>query len=176
MPALLQEVQLATAGAFKMPATKLFGRSPAGLNATGESDVRSWYDEVACYRTRQIKPGLGQLLAITDGIAPDAIEFEPLWQESDAEQAATFKTKIETYERLWSMGVASDAEIRKALHKDKPLAEFLMGEPTAEQTRAVTQIQVVPPERNAVAPRDPDAPDEPAPVKAPTASPFPPKA
>lgn len=129
MPALLQEVQLATAGAFKMPATKLFGRAPAGMNATGEADTRGWYDEVACYRTRQIKPGLGKLLAITDGIAPDAIEFEPLWQASEAEQATTRKVNIDANERLWSMGVVSPEEIRKSMHEGKPIEQAMKGPP-----------------------------------------------
>lgn len=177
MPALLQEIQTATAGAFKMPVTKLFGRSPAGMNATGESDTRMWYDEVEVYRERSVKPGLGQLLQITDGIAPSDIEFPSLWQESERERQETRKVMVDMYERLWSMGVASDAEIRKALHEDKPVDEFLKGEPTAEPTRAVTQIQVVAPEKNATAPNDPKAPDEPAPSKGAgvTGSPFPPR-
>lgn len=128
MPALLQEVQLATAGAFKMPVTKLFGRAPAGLNATGESDLRNWYDDVACWRMRQIEPALYRLLKITDGFAGE-IEFEPLWQESAAEQATTRKVLIDGNERLWSMGVTSPEEIRKAMHEGKPVEELLSGAP-----------------------------------------------
>lgn len=176
MPALLQEIQTATAGSFKMPVTKLFGRSPAGMNATGESDTRMWYDEVECYRERSVKPGLSQLLSITDGVTEE-LEFPSLWQESERERQETTKVMVDMYERLWSMGVASDAEIRKALFEEKPLHEFLPGAPTAEPTRAITQIQVVPPEKNAVAPRDPEAPDEPAPAKPSggNANPFPPR-
>ena len=37
-------VMMDVAGASRTPVTKLFGRSPAGLNATGESDMRNYYD------------------------------------------------------------------------------------------------------------------------------------
>lgn len=126
MPALLQEVQLATAGAFKMPVTKLFGRAPAGLNATGESDMRNWYDDVACWRARQVEPNLYKLLEATDGFTGE-IEFEPLWQESAAEQAATRKVTIDANERLWSMGVVTPDEIRKSMHEGKPIEELMAG-------------------------------------------------
>lgn len=129
MPALLQEVQLATAGAFKMPATKLFGRSPAGMNATGEADTRGWYDECASYQQRQVKPGLGRLLEIADGIKPEDIEFKPLWQESERECAETRKITIDANERLWSMGVVSVEEIRKSMHEGKPIEESMVGAP-----------------------------------------------
>jgi phage-related protein (TIGR01555 family) len=141
MPALLQEVQLATAGAFRRPVTKLFGRAPAGLNATGESDMRSWYDEVECYRERQVKPALRALLAITDGIEPDAIDFSPLWQPTEKECAETSKIVVDRYERLWSMKVASAAEIRTALNEDKPLEELLTGPPPEPEELPVDGAQ-----------------------------------
>jgi len=34
------------AGAAETPVTKLFGRSPAGMNATGESDMQNYYDTI----------------------------------------------------------------------------------------------------------------------------------
>jgi phage-related protein (TIGR01555 family) len=128
MPALLQEIQTATAGAFKMPVTKLFGRSPAGMNATGESDTRMWYDEVEGYRERSVKPGLSQLLSITDGVTEE-LEFPSLWQESDAEKANTRKVTIDANERLWTMRVVSEAEIRKAMYEGKDIEELMTGEP-----------------------------------------------
>lgn len=172
MPELLQEVQLATAGAFKMPVTKLFGRSPAGMNATGESDTRNWYDEVGVYQHNYVEPRLEKLLSVTEG-KPIEVEFKPLWQPTETDQATVRNLKINGTERLWSMGVLSDAEIRAAMINDE-LPEFTVeGPPTAEPTRAVTTVAVVPPGQNPARPEDPEAPDEPPPPKAP--SPFPPK-
>lgn len=172
MPALLQEVQLATAGAFHTPVTKLFGRAPAGLNATGESDTRNWYDEVAARRQSRIEPNLERLLSITERKDID-VEFEPLWQPTEKEQAEVRNLHINGTERLWSMGVVSDAEVRAAMIDDKLPELTVSGPPTAEPTRAVTTIAVVPPGQNPAAPQDPKAPDAPAPAKAP--SPFPSK-
>lgn len=170
MPALLQEVQLATAGAFKMPVTKLFGRSPAGMNATGESDTRMWYDEVGAYRQDYVVPRLGQVFEVTERKKIE-LDFPPLWQPTDEERATVRNLEIQGAERLWTMGVVSDAEIRAAMIDDKWVEETVKGPPTAEPTRAVTQIAVVAPGQNPAALQDPKAPDEPPPAKAP--SPFP---
>ena len=47
-----------------IPATRLFGKSPAGLNATGTSDMQNWYDIVRAYRGDQIEPCLKWLIDI----------------------------------------------------------------------------------------------------------------
>jgi len=173
MPALLQETQAAVAGAFGMPITRLFGRSPAGLNATGESDIRGWYDRVQHYGQWMIQPRLEQTLSICEG-KPIEVKFKPLWQPTDKEKAEVRKLRTDTNERNWSMGVWSDAELRAAENAGKLPEEMGYGDtPTAEPTRAVTTIAVVPPGDNPSAVRDPEAPDEKAPPKA--ASPFPPK-
>ena len=41
-----------------IPASRLFGRSPAGLNSSGESDLKNWHDIVSAYREDQIEPCL----------------------------------------------------------------------------------------------------------------------
>lgn len=174
MPALLQEMQVAVAGAFKMPVTRLFGRSPAGLNATGESDMRMWYDDVACYRQDMIHPRLEQLLSITEQ-KPITVKFGPLWQPTAKEQAEVRQLRYGTNERGWSMGIWSDAELRKAENQGKLPEEMGYGdEPTAEPTRPVTTVAIVPPGDNPAKVEDPNAPDKPAAPKPTT--PFPPKA
>lgn len=49
------------AGAAKEPMTKLFGMSPAGLNATGESDAVNWEARVEEYQTKEVTPPLERL-------------------------------------------------------------------------------------------------------------------
>ena len=102
---------------------------------------------------------------------PVKVEFPALWEPTERECAETEQIRTNRLERLWSMGVASDAEIRRSLNEHEPIEDLLVGPPTAEPTRAVTQIAVTPPGQNPAAPIDPDAPDEPAPPK--VASPFP---
>ena len=43
---IYESFMLDVSGAAEYPVTKLFGRSPAGLNATGESDLQNYYDSI----------------------------------------------------------------------------------------------------------------------------------
>ena len=52
------------AGAAEIPATKLFGRSPDGMNATGEADMRNYYERIASLQRRMLRPALERLLPV----------------------------------------------------------------------------------------------------------------
>ena len=81
------------AGAAEIPATKLFGRSPQGMNSTGEADLRNYYDMIAQMQERILRPALEKLLPVMAiscwGYAPEDMEiiFEPVMTTSPAEQA-----------------------------------------------------------------------------------------
>lgn len=55
---------LSLSGASRIPMTKLFGRAPAGMNATGESDLRNYYDYVDTLRQSVLAPVLRRLLPV----------------------------------------------------------------------------------------------------------------
>lgn len=81
-------------GATGIPLVRLFGQSPAGLNSTGESDIRNYYDNIKKDQTKRLRPGVSKLLHVlyrsTFGNAPpDGFNFSfcPLWQLSDSEKA-----------------------------------------------------------------------------------------
>lgn len=103
MPDLLDRFMMRIASAASMPVTILFGRSPAGLNATGESDMRAWYDQVQTERLEELVPNIEQLTRIvmatddgpTQGEILDGwcVEFPPLWQDTQSERATAFKTR-----------------------------------------------------------------------------------
>lgn len=61
---LLAQSAIRTAAAAQMPVTVLFGQSPAGLNATGESDIRLWYDRVESYQGQVLRPGTEKLVRL----------------------------------------------------------------------------------------------------------------
>jgi len=89
--ALLEMVLLRVASAAQMPVSKLFGRSPAGLNATGESDTRDWYSAVASYQNTELKPALEQAVsAVGSSMYPGStgweVEFPSLWQPTEGEE------------------------------------------------------------------------------------------
>lgn len=81
------------AGAAEIPATKLFGRSPQGFNATGEADLRNYYDMIAQMQERIVRPALEKLLPVMAvscwGEVPDDLEiiFEPVMTSSATERA-----------------------------------------------------------------------------------------
>ncbi len=87
---LLVRVFQRVAAAAQMPLTVLMGVSPAGLNATGESDLRIWYASAESYR-REIEPQvmrLGRIIAATEGLAPPTeITWPALWTPTDLEVA-----------------------------------------------------------------------------------------
>ena len=81
------------AGAAEIPATKLFGRAPQGMNATGESDMKNYYDMIQQLQERDLKPALEKLLPVMSmslwGEIPEDLEivFEPLGSTTPAERA-----------------------------------------------------------------------------------------
>ena len=81
------------AGAAEIPATKLFGRSPQGMNATGESDLRNYYEMIAQLQERMLRPALEKLLPVMAiscwGYAPEDMEivFQPVMTTSAMDRA-----------------------------------------------------------------------------------------
>lgn len=68
------------AGAAETPVTKLFGRSPSGMNATGESDMQNYYDTIEEKQESELRPVLDKLLPIimtsTLGAVPDDFDYD----------------------------------------------------------------------------------------------------
>jgi len=86
-----------------IPATKLWGRSPAGLNATGESDISNWYDDVDSYRTDTVAPVIERMCEIIFSCSELTnsepkewkVVFPPLRQLSSSELSTLYKTNSE---------------------------------------------------------------------------------
>lgn len=90
---VMQTMMTDVCGAADIPMTRLFGQSPAGMTATGESDIRNYYDHVAARQQTSLKPQLMRIYQVlvrhVMGRMPDgfAVTFNPLWQLSDKERA-----------------------------------------------------------------------------------------
>lgn len=119
-----------------IPQTILFGRSPAGMNATGDSDFESYYNFVEKIQRLMLKRNLRTLLDVVfrAGIAsgdvaeePDyKLEFKPLWSLSDAEQATVDQTKAQTAlvkaqtaQAYVDMQALDPTEVRRRLASDE---------------------------------------------------------
>ncbi len=95
MPELLDRFNTRLAAAADMPVTRLMGQSPAGLNATGESDIRFYYDRIAADRTRRTQKQLEEMVRLIllekSGATKTepknwSVVFNPLWQPSQLEE------------------------------------------------------------------------------------------
>lgn len=86
-------IMMDVAGAARTPVTKLFGRSPAGMNATGESDLVNYYDYIDGLRETDFRAIIERLLPVLClsawGVIPDDlnIDFPPM-QTPDAREVA----------------------------------------------------------------------------------------
>ena len=119
---LLQEYMVRMSSAADMPVTRLFGVSPGGLNATGESDIRMWYDRVASMQRRKVIPGLEyltEILLAASGKAPAkwTVVARPLWQLSEPEIVTMRKAQAETDAIYMSNSVLSADEVAESRFK-----------------------------------------------------------
>lgn len=75
--------------ATEMPVTILLGQAPAGLNATGESDIRSFYATTTSYRSDDIEPHVDRVIQIMAPGHENKAIWPTLWEPTDKEQAET---------------------------------------------------------------------------------------
>lgn len=134
---VLDMLALEVSGAAQMPATVLLGRAPAGLNATGESDLAVWYDRLESLQTNRIGTKLAWMVEWIIG-RPVEIEFEALWQMSEAERATLRKTQFEADSLLQTLGVDGLAIVR-ARAEDGTLGVELADEDIADDGNDETQ-------------------------------------
>lgn len=105
VPETIQQMAQRVAAVCDMPMTILFGMSPAGMNATGESDLQWWYETAAAKQSEKLAPQLERLIRLlmackdgpTSGKVLDqwAIRFRPLKQLTAAELEALRKVVAE---------------------------------------------------------------------------------
>jgi phage-related protein (TIGR01555 family) len=152
------------AAAVDMPVTILMGTSPAGMNATGESDTRGWYDRVARIQSADYRPRLEQLLkqimlstsGPTGGKEPTvwSAEFRPLWAPSEKEQADTRLVIAQTDQVYVDMGAVSPDDIAESRWKgDTYSAEMVVDWAAREERRKQEEERRV---VNAMLPRLPE--------------------
>lgn len=121
-----QQFMMDISGAAQIPATKLFGRAPAGMNATGESDLQNYYDMIGQEQESKLCPILNKLLPIlcmsVFGAVPDDLDFDfdPVSEPSDKERSELAKTGTENVVTAINAGLVSK---RTALQELKQQSE-----------------------------------------------------
>lgn len=91
---------LELSGATSIPATRLFGRQPSGLNATGESDLIIYDDYLGEVRTSDFKPIVNKLLPILAiscwGKIPNGLraEYDAIRTPTENDKATIAQRKV----------------------------------------------------------------------------------
>lgn len=114
VPEVMDRMQVSLSAVSNIPVTRLWGRSPAGENATGESDMRQYYDDISSYQESDVEFPLQKLINIIasySGVSETAFNFNSLWQATKKEQADIDKTVAETDQVYITQGVFTSEEI-----------------------------------------------------------------
>ena len=115
-----------------IPQTILFGRSPAGMNATGENDLENYYNMVENIQKQNMKANSRTVIDLIllqgklEGRIPEIpkykVRFASLWSMSETEQVTVEKTKADTeYTKAQTAQIYMDgsvldpSEVRKSL-------------------------------------------------------------
>lgn len=115
-----------------IPQTILFGRSPAGMNSTGESDFENYYNMVENIQKQNMKANARTVIDLIlkqgalEGAIPEVpkykMKFAALWSMSDTEKAnveqtkaQTEYTKAQTAQIYMDSNVLDPSEVRKSL-------------------------------------------------------------
>jgi phage-related protein (TIGR01555 family) len=120
LPDILDRFMQIVSSAARIPMTRLFRMSPGGLNATGESDMRSYYDDVRKEQTLEIEPAMHILdeclIRSALGNRPDEIHYNwrSLWQPTAKERAENADKLTTAMEKLHRMDVLPEEAIADA--------------------------------------------------------------
>jgi phage-related protein (TIGR01555 family) len=110
-------------GAAEIPITKLFGRSPGGLNATGEGDLQNYYDSIGAKQESKLRPVFDKLLPIMFmselGAVPDDFKFNfnPMEELNDSEKADLSSKMTTTVLAAFNAGIISPQTTLKELQQ-----------------------------------------------------------
>lgn len=126
LPDVIDRMVHRLAGAARMPATILMGMSPGGLNATGESDMRWWYDSIRSDQGKVLEPALERVIELkfksadgpTGGDEPEKWDtsFPPLWQQTREEES---EIRLKTAQRddiEIAAGIVTQEEVAVSRH------------------------------------------------------------
>lgn len=96
-----------------IPATRLLGRAPEGMNSSGDSQQKDWNKAIRARQTLELAPCLDRLdphliAAAKVPLGLICYEFDPLDSPSEKERADIFKVEMEAIEKLQLTGAVPD--------------------------------------------------------------------
>ena len=120
---LMDRYAMRLAAAADIPATRFWGKSPVGMNATGDSDMLNYAIRVAALQKTMLTSPLNildQMMKRNLGIPVDEIEYTwpSLLDLSQMDQATVAKLTAESIQIAVTTGLIDEAEGRAALNGD----------------------------------------------------------
>lgn len=121
VPDLIDRMMMVVSGSYRYPVTRLFGRSAAGLNATGENDERNYYDMISSAQEIDLLPQIYILMQHLNAmvgfpVKPEelTIKFNPVWSPSQ-QQLVEMKHKQAQIDKIYSgdLNVLTGEEVRE---------------------------------------------------------------
>lgn len=104
-----------------IPASRLLGRSPEGMNASGDSQQKDWNKRIRAEQTMHLTPCMDRLDAYLVpsalGVSPEHgwWEWAPLDTPSEKENAERFKVEMEAVERLQMTGAIPEQAFNRGV-------------------------------------------------------------
>jgi hypothetical protein len=132
IPAMMDAFDQRVAAVADIPFTRLMGRSPAGMNATGESDQANWNKMVVAGQKLELRPCLDKLDAVlipSAGVNPDEVtwRFAPLDTPSEEQEAGTFDKTMDAVTKLQATGSIPDQAFVKGVQNLMSEREWMPG-------------------------------------------------
>ena len=122
LPELLNHSGIRLGAVAGIPATRMMGRSPVGMNATGESDLMNYAILVAALQESLLQPNLkllDEIIARHVGLSePLSYEWRPLTDLSEQELADALNSKATALQALVSNQIITENEAREVLNDD----------------------------------------------------------
>lgn len=102
-----------------IPATRLLGRAPEGMNSSGDSQQKDWNKRIKAMQSLELGPCLDRLdayLIPSAGAPADATwQFEELDEADETAQATQFKTTVEAMTAIEALAVIPAEAFAKAV-------------------------------------------------------------
>lgn len=120
-PEIIDRQILMVSASSGIPVTRLFGRAPAGLNSTGEADLRTYYDRVGAIQWTKVCPEVQKAALIANAgmrrpVPVDQIAVIPNspWEPTQQETLSMRKSQAEIDQIYLNAGVLAPDEVAQS--------------------------------------------------------------
>jgi len=122
---IIEQLMTWISGAADIPVTRLFGTSAKGMNATGEGDMRNYYDSLRSKQLTQVDPGMRTLDEVLVrsalGYWPDDYNYvwNPLQQMNELQAAQAGQARMQTDQGYLEAGVITVSQVQRNLQANE---------------------------------------------------------